>query len=75
MLTEHVFRLLHRTDFALTEEEAPLHSSETCSTLWFDLCGEGFIVQQDKMPNTSKLSLLKAKEDQGVLTSWYVLHS
>ena len=36
--------------------EAPLCCSETCSTFWFDLCGEGLILQRDNEPkHTSKL--------------------
>ena len=47
------------------------HSSETRSTLWFDLCGEGFVLRKDNEPKpASQLwqNYLKTKKDQGVPT-------
>ena len=46
----------------------PLHSSETRSTLWFDLCGEALRPKQDNEPEpTSKLrkNYVNTKDDQG----------
>ena len=48
--------------------EAPVHSSETCFTVWFvPFCGEGLKLQQDSEPkHTSELSknYLMARDNQ-----------
>ena len=67
---------MHRTDSTLTEEEHHSIYLGTCSTLWFDLLGEGFMLvacmlQQDDEPKHLK-ALTQTTEDQRRL-DWPVL--
>ena len=58
--------------------EAPLCCSETCSTFWFDLCGEGFILQRDNEPkHLLKLwhNYWRTKKTKESWLSWNVLRS
>ena len=57
MVEEHVFRL--HPD----RGQEPLSPSETCSTLRFDLCGEGFIILRIMNPDTPQ-SFNTTTEDQ-----------
>ena len=55
--------------------EAPLHPSWTCSTCWFDLCGEDSYCSRIMSPNTWKLwhNYWRPEKTQESWPSWTVL--